>query len=95
MASVKVEHFLPDTPDRLNGGVILRHEEHIEPRWCAEVDYRMDAGIVTAVHQFDEIEELHDIIERGPNFYTIEKIVIYPQGEMADDKLTIEQAERQ
>jgi len=65
------------------------------PRWHAEVDYRTDGGVVTVPHDVEELCELHDLIERGPSFYTIEKIVIWPQGACASNTLTIEQAERE
>jgi hypothetical protein len=74
---------------------LLAHVRTEEPRWRAEVDYRTNLGINTVVHDILEIEELHDLIERGPNFYAIERIVIYPQGSCASATLTIEEAERQ
>jgi hypothetical protein len=41
-------------------------------RWRAEISY--PNGI--AVHTFEEIEELHNIVERGPDWNCIENIVI-------------------
>lgn len=48
-------------------------------RWLAEVTYRTEAGDNPVYHAFDELEDLHDIIERGPNFYSIKRITIEPQ----------------
>lgn len=65
------------------------------PRWHVEVDYRTDNGINTVPHEVEEIEDLHDLIERGPDFYTIQKIVIWPQGKCASNTLTVEEAAKQ
>jgi hypothetical protein len=46
------------------------------PRWTAMVYYRTDAGLVEVEHQFEELDMLHDIIEMGPSFYTIDRIEI-------------------
>lgn len=45
-------------------------------RWLATITYRTDDGPVGVDHAIEEIEDLHDIVERGPNFYAIEKIEI-------------------
>jgi len=44
-------------------------------RWVATVTYY---GPLTVTHHFDELEQLQYIIERGPNFYLIESIVVAP-----------------
>lgn len=72
--------------------IVLERTGLNEPRWRAEVDYRADSGIVTVTHDMEELEELQDLIERGPNFYTIAKMVIYPQGPCASETLTIEES---
>lgn len=46
------------------------------PRWVATIYYRTDAGVVDVEHQFEELDMLHDIVERGPSFYTIDRIEI-------------------
>ncbi len=43
-------------------------------RWMAEITYRH--GREPSIVQFEEIAELHDIVELGPNWNTIEQIVI-------------------
>lgn len=46
------------------------------PRWTAIIIYRTDAGQIDVEHQFEELDMLHDIVERGPSFHTIERIEI-------------------
>jgi hypothetical protein len=43
-------------------------------RWMAEIFY--NNGSETAIVAFDELCELHDIIAMGPNWNTIERIVV-------------------
>jgi hypothetical protein len=43
-------------------------------RRMAEISYRDDTA--TAVIAFEELYELHDIVERGPNWNTIERVVV-------------------
>ena len=45
-------------------------------RWIADVTYRSESGPVDVHHHLVELEELHDIVERGPDFYCIEDIRI-------------------
>ena len=57
-------------------------------RWRAVAYYRTDAGIIDVEHEIKELEELQEIIERGPSFGAIDKIeVTYNWG----DGKTIEQ----
>lgn len=37
---------------------------------------RSESGLTEVNHYFEQLEDLHDIIERGPNWNTIETIVI-------------------
>jgi hypothetical protein len=53
---------------------LSRLKEH--PRWCAIVGYRTRNGLVDVDHLFEELHELHDLIERGPDWETIESITI-------------------
>ena len=46
-------------------------------RWRAVATYREGReGVVSYTHEFDELEELHDIIEAGPDWACLEKIEI-------------------
>lgn len=61
-------------------------------RWVAQITYRRGAGNEKRLVSFEELYELHDIIEAGPDFYSIEDIVIRTNGRIAPT--TIEMAER-
>jgi hypothetical protein len=45
-------------------------------RWLATVKYRTDTGVSQVDHQFEEMFELHDLIELGPDWNCIESIHI-------------------
>ena len=61
-------------------------------RWVAKITYRRDTGNEVRVVSFEELLDLHDIIERGPDFYAIESIVVTSSGR--EPLTTIEMAER-
>jgi hypothetical protein len=63
-------------------------------RWLATITYRTDNGLVAVDHAIEEIEDLHDIVERGPNFYAIEEIRIVIANNI-EPGLTVEIAEAQ
>lgn len=46
-------------------------------RWKATITYKNNAKVET---DFEEIEELHDIVESGPCFFDIVAIAIEPGG---------------
>jgi hypothetical protein len=45
-------------------------------RWSGLITYRTDEGRVSVEYFFDEISELHGIVERGPSFDAIVSIQI-------------------
>jgi hypothetical protein len=63
-------------------------------RWIATVKYRTNSGVSELDHQFEEMFELHDLIERGPDWNCIESIHIElnPRRRAYDD--TVEQSLR-
>jgi hypothetical protein len=63
-------------------------------RWIATVKYRTETGITEVDHQFEEMFELHDLIEQGPSWDCIESIHIElnPRRRTYDD--TVEQSLR-
>lgn len=63
-------------------------------RWCATIHYRTENGLIDVMHDFEEIEDLHDLVERGPHFDTIEKIEIIRVNHLDGDDLTIEKADQ-
>jgi hypothetical protein len=61
-------------------------------RWHATIHYRTNAvGTVDVEHDLDELEDLHDLVEAGPHWDTIEKIVVL-RGETLVPDLTVEKA---
>lgn len=64
------------------------------PRWTATVYYRHDAGLVDVVHYIEELEDLHDLVGAGPNFYAIEHIhITLTDQNFPQPGLTVEQSE--
>jgi len=61
-------------------------------RWKAIVYYRSESvGLVDVEHGIEELDELHNLIERGPDWNAIDKIVITLDRKF-DVGMTIEQA---
>lgn len=57
-----------------------RGREHL--RWIVTVDYLVDVGsVLQEEYHIEELHSLHDLIERGPDWNSIEKIeiVLNPQ----------------
>lgn len=63
-----------DTINRVS--VDIDHGENDPPRWIANITFRTEDGSVTDTQFFEEMEELHNIIEEGPNFYVIESVTL-------------------
>jgi hypothetical protein len=63
-----------------------------EIRWHAVAYYRYKKGTVDKHHDLEELFELHDLIERGPHWDTIEKIEVARVNHVADKNLTVEQS---
>lgn len=63
------------------------------PRWTATIYYRSEGGIVDVMHDIDELEDLQELVERGPHFGTIDRIDVryVHAGKLV---LTLEEAER-
>lgn len=70
--------------------VATKHEVETA-RWKATVYYRSENGLLDIEHGIEEIDELHDIVERGPDWNTIEQIVITLDRKSNAD-MTIEEA---
>jgi len=41
---------------------------HGDKRWKAVIDYRTDEGVISVEHYFEEISDLHLIVEHGPDW---------------------------
>lgn len=63
-------------------------------RWKATIHYRTDSGLVDVAHDIEELEDLDELVERGPHFDTIAKIEILRVGHLEGSGLTIEKAEK-
>jgi hypothetical protein len=61
-------------------------------RWIATVDYLIDAGVLQEEFRVEELFELHDLIERGPDWNTIEKITIELNPRRSGGRVTVEEA---
>ena len=61
-------------------------------RWIATVYYRFNSGIIEVLHDLEELEELHDLVENGPHWDTITHIHI-ERSDKQYAELTVEQAE--
>ena len=72
----------------------LWREKNVMPeiRWHAVAYYRYEKGTVDIHHDLEELFELHDLIEHGPHWDTIEKIEIARVNHDTDEKLTVEQS---
>lgn len=64
-------------------------------RWIATIYYRTDGGILDVTHAIEELEDLHDIVEAGPNFYAIARIeIVLADPSFPKPGLTVEEAEK-
>lgn len=45
-------------------------------RWMAEIYYHHRTELPTNVVEFEELEELHDIVEHGPDWNKITQITV-------------------
>jgi hypothetical protein len=63
-------------------------------RWKATAVYRHDSGVVDVTHDLEELADLHDRIDKGPHWDTVERIVIERVNHVEDAGLTVEQSRR-
>lgn len=71
--------------------LVVCHPDTRIVRWVADVIYKSDSGLVDVRHDLEELDELQDLVERGPHWDTIDRIVIERSDKNYSD-LTIEQA---
>ncbi len=68
-------------------------QDNQEPRWKAVILYRMAGGnFVDVDHLFEEIEDLHTLIERGPHWDTLIRCTVTLNRPAERKNLTIEEA---
>ena len=72
----------------------MSEEVRNEPRWRAVVTYLTgrEWTEVSVTHDIEELEELQDLIERGPDWNAIKDIVIVLNR--TTGRLTVEEAAR-
>lgn len=61
-------------------------------RWIADIVYNTENGPLVVTHDVDEIDELQNVVERGPSFETIEHVIVRYARNIERDKLTVEEA---
>lgn len=61
-------------------------------RWKAVATYRSDHGQIDVEHEFEEIADLHDILERGPDWSCLIDVRITLARDFYAGTLTIERA---
>jgi hypothetical protein len=49
---------------------------HGNKRWRAVIEYRTDEGMETVEHYFEEISDLHLIVEHGPDWNRLIRCVV-------------------
>jgi hypothetical protein len=54
-------------PDHQGGEGMKGGTHPFIPRWSATITYRTEAASLEVVHHLEEITDLGDLIERGPN----------------------------
>lgn len=69
---------------------------HAEKRWKAVIEYRNDEGITSVEHYFEEIADLHLIIEHGPDWnLLIRCIVTLNRPDDGEEQNSVEKARRE
>lgn len=66
-----------------------------KPRWTVKLTYHYGEGPRSTTINVEELYELQDIVERGPNFYAIESIVVSINTDADHPKMTVEEAAKQ
>jgi len=65
-------------------------------RWKAVIDYRTDEGLKCLEYYFEEISELHLIIEHGPDWnFLVRCIVTLNRPDDGEEQNSVEKAHRQ
>jgi hypothetical protein len=65
----------------------------MQPRWQATVWYRVaDGQSVDVILDLEELEDLHDHVEAGPHFDTVEKIDVIRVNHVDGATLTVAEA---
>ncbi|MCK9550539.1 hypothetical protein QEZ48_13020 [Aquamicrobium lusatiense] len=69
---------------------------HGQKRWKASIDYRTDEGTKNVEHYFEEISDLHLIIEHGPDWnFLIRCIVTLNRPDDGEEQNSVGVAQRE
>lgn len=69
---------------------------HTDRRWKANIEYRSGEGTKITEHYFEEISDLHLIIEHGPDWnFLIRCTVTLNRPDVGDEQNSLEKAHRQ
>jgi hypothetical protein len=69
---------------------------HTDKRWKAVIEYRTDNGQTSVEHYFEEISDLHLIIEHGPDWnFLIRCTVTLNRYDDGEEQNSFEKASRQ
>jgi len=61
---------------RMNIGDIVSLAGDVDSRWKATINYRSKNGTVDVEYFFEEFDDLADIVERGPDWNTIDSMTV-------------------
>jgi hypothetical protein len=68
---------------------------HADKRWKAVIEYRTDEGSQSVEHYFEEISDLHLIIEHGPDWnFLIRCTVTLNRADGGEEQNSVEKALR-
>jgi hypothetical protein len=69
---------------------------HAEKRWKAVIEYRSDEGVTSVEHYFEEISDLHLIIEHGSDWnLLIRCTVTLNRPDDGEEQNSVEKARRE
>jgi hypothetical protein len=69
---------------------------HADKRWKAVIEYRTDDGLKSVEHCFEEISDLHLIIEHGPDWnLLIRCTVTLNRSDDGEEQNSVEKALRE
>ena len=69
---------------------------HADKRWKAVIEYRTDTGAESIEHYFEELSELHLIIEHGPDWnFLIRCTITLNRPDNSEEQNSVHKALRQ
>jgi hypothetical protein len=71
----------------------LTKPEVTTARWRVVIYYRSDNGLIDVEHAVEELEQVQELAERGPDWNAIDRIEI-TLASITNENLTIEGAEK-